>query len=81
MKEEQSQGLTLDTCSCKLPEEVKRVALACGRIINLQVYGVDILTTPKGPCVVDLNPFPHILGVPSAAERLSEYIYNFALGL
>ncbi|MBI1824608.1 MAG: hypothetical protein HYR80_10915 [Nitrospirae bacterium] len=64
-----------------LPEEVKRVALACGRIFNLQVYGVDIVTTPRGPCVVDLNPFPHIIGVPGGAERLSDHIYDFALDL
>ena len=66
---------------CELPEEVRKVALACGRIFNLQVYGVNILTTSAGPCVVDLTPFPHVIGVPGASELLSEYIYNYALGL
>ncbi|MBI3352030.1 MAG: hypothetical protein HY036_05575 [Nitrospirae bacterium] len=66
---------------CELPEDIRKAALACGRIFNLQVYGVDILTTSDGPCVVDLNPFPHVIGVPGASERLSEYIYNYALGL
>jgi ribosomal protein S6--L-glutamate ligase len=65
----------------RLPEEVKRVALVCGRIFNLQVYGVDIVTTARGPAVIDLNPFPHIIGVPGGADRLAEFIYNFALDL
>ena len=60
--------------------EVCAIALECGRIFGLGLYGLDVIEGPDGPVVIDLNYFPSYKGVPDAADRLAEYIEGYATG-
>lgn len=61
-------------------DDVERIALRCGKVFALGLYGLDVLLGPDGPVVIDLNYFPSYKGVPYAADRLAEYIYAYAAG-
>lgn len=60
--------------------ELRRVALACGRILGLGLYGVDLVETAEGPIVVDVNYFPGYKGVPDVAPLIADYIEDYATG-
>jgi ribosomal protein S6--L-glutamate ligase len=54
--------------------DVRDIALRCGRAFGLGLYGLDVVESPRGPFVVDLNTFPGYKGVPDAAPLLADYI-------
>ncbi len=58
------------------PDEMREIALRCGRAFDVGLYGVDIVTSQGRPFVVDINNFPGYKGVPRAGELLAEYILN-----
>lgn len=60
--------------------EVRDIALRCGQVFGLGLYGLDIIESPTGPVVVDLNYFPGYKGVPRIAPIIANYIEGFALG-
>ena len=41
---------------------------------GLQAYGVDLLITPDGPVVVDVNAFPGFRSMPDADLHLVELV-------
>lgn len=57
-----------------VPDEMREIALACGRAFGVGLYGVDLITSDGRPFVVDINTFPGFKGVPKAAELLAGYI-------
>jgi ribosomal protein S6--L-glutamate ligase len=57
-----------------LPPEVRRAALACGRALGLELYGVDVLVAGERFCVVDVNAFPGYKGVAEAPPQLAAYL-------
>jgi ribosomal protein S6--L-glutamate ligase len=59
---------------CPVSPEVRDIALRCGRAFGLGLYGLDVVESPRGPFVVDLNTFPGYKGVPDAAPLLADYI-------
>jgi ribosomal protein S6--L-glutamate ligase len=61
-------------------QEAREIALRCGRVFGLGLYGLDIIESAHGPVVVDLNYFPSYKGVPGAARLMSDYIMNYASG-
>jgi ribosomal protein S6--L-glutamate ligase len=60
--------------------EVRKMALRCGAAFGLGLYGLDVIESPDGPVVVDLNYFPGYKGVPDVAPLLTNYIDEFASG-
>ena len=46
----------------------------CGKLFGLQLYGVDLVKTPKGYSVIEVNCFPGYKGVPLGGERISQFI-------
>jgi ribosomal protein S6--L-glutamate ligase len=60
--------------------ELRRVALACGRILGLGLYGIDLVEAAGGPVVVDVNYFPGYKGVPDVAPLIADYIADYATG-
>jgi ribosomal protein S6--L-glutamate ligase len=54
--------------------EVRRIALAAGRALDLTLYGLDIIESPEGPVVVDANYFPGYKGVPDAGALIGEHL-------
>ncbi|MBI1824607.1 MAG: hypothetical protein HY200_10710 [Nitrospirae bacterium] len=61
--------------------EEKRIIFTCGRILNLHIYGVDLLETEKGLFVTDVTAFPDFTEIPMAVAPLADYIFNHTLGL
>jgi len=59
---------------------VRELALRCGQVFGLGLYGVDIVEDADGPWVVDVNTFPGYKGVPGAASRIADFIADYAEG-
>jgi ribosomal protein S6--L-glutamate ligase len=62
-----------------LRPEVRAAALACGRCLGLELYGVDFLTAGDEFFAVDVNPFPGFRGAPEIPGEIADYIYQRAL--
>jgi ribosomal protein S6--L-glutamate ligase len=65
---------------CPVDDQLREIALACGRILGLGLYGLDVLETDAGPVVVDVNYFPGYKGVPDVAPLIADYIEDYAEG-
>jgi ribosomal protein S6--L-glutamate ligase len=63
----------------EVTDEMREIALGCGLVFGVGLYGVDLITSGSRPYVVDINTFPGFKGVPRAAELLAEYIHNVAV--
>jgi ribosomal protein S6--L-glutamate ligase len=57
-----------------VPDEMREIALGCGRAFGVGLYGVDLITSGGKPYIVDINTFPGFKGVPNASALLAEYI-------
>jgi ribosomal protein S6--L-glutamate ligase len=60
--------------------EVRDAALRTGAALGLGLFGLDVIESPDGPVVVDVNYFPGYKGVPDAAEMIADYIDAYAQG-
>lgn len=58
--------------------ELRKLALHVGKIFGLSIYGLDIVETPHGPVIVDINDFPSYGQVPRAAELVASHILQIA---
>jgi ribosomal protein S6--L-glutamate ligase len=54
--------------------ELRALALAVGRAFGLDIYGIDVVQTPRGWVVLDVNDFPSFGNVPEAAHRLARTV-------
>jgi hypothetical protein len=61
-------------------EEVRQLTLRAGKACGLGLYGLDIIESPNGPYVVDVNYFPGYKGVPDVAPLIADYIDRYAKG-
>ncbi|HLZ57519.1 MAG TPA: hypothetical protein VKR06_11270 [Ktedonosporobacter sp.] len=61
-----------------LTREMRRVALDIGRVFGLDIYGIDVVETPHGLAVLDINDFPSFGGIPRAVVRIAEHILHAA---
>ncbi len=57
-----------------LTDAWRELALRCGRVFGLDLYGLDCIETPEGAVVIEVNDFPNYTGVPDADERLADYL-------
>lgn len=62
-----------------LPPEWVQLARIAGTVFDLDVYGVDLLRTPGGPLIVDVNPFPGGRGIGGMAAALAEFASRLAV--
>jgi ribosomal protein S6--L-glutamate ligase len=58
--------------------ELLKLARRVGTVFGLDLYGVDVLETPQGPVIVDINDFPSFYGVPRKVAAIAEYILHAA---
>jgi ribosomal protein S6--L-glutamate ligase len=58
----------------ELTAELRDIALTCGRACGLELWGVDVAMTPKGPCVIEVNDFPTYSAVPEAGEAIAQHV-------
>jgi ribosomal protein S6--L-glutamate ligase len=65
---------------CEVGPEVHELALRCGEAFGLGLFGLDVVESPDGPVVVDVNYFPGYKGVPDAGALIAGYIRDYALG-
>jgi len=63
-----------------LSDEIVELSRKVGKACGLGLYGLDIIESPDGPFVVDVNYFPGYKGVPNAAPMIAEYIDDYAQG-
>lgn len=63
-----------------ISDEVRNISLRVGEVCGLGLYGLDIIESPEGPFVVDVNYFPGYKGVPDAASMIADYIDDYAQG-
>ena len=61
----------------ELPPDWAHITREIGRVFNLQLYGVDLLMTERGPIVVDVNSFPGFRGVPGADDALVALVESY----
>jgi ribosomal protein S6--L-glutamate ligase len=54
--------------------ELRELALSVGRAFGLDIFGIDVVETPDGYVVLDINDFPGFGKVPRAAERLARTV-------
>ena len=71
---EQKLGKVVD-----VPSSLKNVALACGRALGLELFGVDFLVDGGKFFVVDVNAFPGYKGINDAPASIADYLYGKAL--
>jgi len=45
-----------------------------GKLFDLDLYGVDLVKTPNGFSVIEVNCFPGYKGVPEGGERIAKYV-------
>ena len=57
-----------------LTEPWRTLALRCGQVFGLELYGVDCIETESGPLVIEVNEFPNYSAVPGADEKLSRFV-------
>ena len=61
-----------------LTPQLRKLALSIGKIFGLDIYGLDVVETPQGLAVLDINDFPSFGRVPGAVRRIAEYIIHAA---
>jgi ribosomal protein S6--L-glutamate ligase len=61
-----------------LTPRVRKLVLQVGKLFGLDIYGVDVVETPRGPAILDINDFPSFGRVPRAVVRVSEYVLHAA---
>ena len=54
------------------------LALCCKRLFGLELFGLDCIRTPSGTVVIEVNDFPNYGSVPSASERLADFVMKRA---
>jgi ribosomal protein S6--L-glutamate ligase len=58
--------------------QMLKLARRVGQVFGLDLYGVDVLETPQGLMLVDINDFPSFYGVPRKVASVAEYILHAA---
>lgn len=58
--------------------DMLKIARRVGQLFGLDLYGVDVLETPDGLMIVDINDFPSFYGVPRKVASVAEYILHAA---
>jgi len=58
--------------------DLRALALRCGELFGLELFGVDCAETSGGPVVIEVNDFPNYSAVPGASEKLAAYVFQRA---
>jgi ribosomal protein S6--L-glutamate ligase len=54
--------------------DLESLARACAEAFDLELYGVDMLLSKRGPLVVDVNEFPNYTGVEDAPDAIADLV-------
>jgi len=58
----------------KIDARLRDIALTCGRACGLELWGVDIAMTSRGPYVIEVNDFPTYSAVPDAGAAIAQHV-------
>ncbi len=61
-----------------LTPKLRKLALDVGKLFGLDIFGLDVVETPQGLALLDINDFPSFGLVPRAVARVSEYVLHAA---
>jgi len=61
-----------------LTPELRKLTLQVGKLFGLDIYGIDVVETPQGLAILDINDFPSFARVPRAVVSISEYVLHAA---
>lgn len=75
-----ANSFTIPGRPCPVSSDVRDIARRCGEALGLGLYGLDVIESPRGPVVVDLNYFPGYKGVPDVAPLIADYVDGYAVG-
>jgi ribosomal protein S6--L-glutamate ligase len=53
---------------------LEALALRCGQVFGLELFGVDCIETPRGPVVIEVNDFPNYTGIDGVDDRLARHV-------
>jgi glutathione synthase/RimK-type ligase-like ATP-grasp enzyme len=67
-------GSKRDAELVKIDARLRDIALTCGRACGLELWGVDVAMTPRGPFVIEVNDFPTYSAVPDAGEAIAQHV-------
>ncbi len=70
--------ITVDKQLIPLTYELRNLALRVGALFGLDIYGLDVVDTPQGLVMVDINDFPGFGQVPQAVSRIARHIIRIA---
>jgi ribosomal protein S6--L-glutamate ligase len=59
--------------------EMRALALRCGALFGLDLYGLDCIEAAEGLVVVEVNDFPNYSGLPEADARAADLVATRAL--
>ena len=59
-------------------DEHRDIALRCGRVFGIDLFGVDFIRSEGKLYVVDMSSIPGFKGVPNAPTLLADYLYAAA---
>jgi ribosomal protein S6--L-glutamate ligase len=57
---------------------LRNLALRVGALFGLDIYGLDVVETKRGPVVVDVNDFPSFGLIPEAMTQVAQCILEIA---
>jgi len=55
-------------------QELRTLARACARLFGLSLCGIDCVTTPTGPVVIEVNDFPNYRGIGNVDDELARVV-------
>jgi len=58
---------------------LRTMAMSVGTLFGLDIYGLDVVETPQGLALLDINDFPSFGMVPQATVKVANYILHIAL--
>ena len=70
--------LAMESHAIPVKPEWLELARRVGELFGLEIFGMDVLETSKGPVIVDVNDFPSFGSVPGAVSRIANYIVQLA---
>lgn len=59
-----------------LDAQLRDIALTCGRACGLELWGVDVAMTPRGPHIIEVNDFPTYSAVPGAGAAIARHVLS-----
>jgi len=71
---DETSKTTLPVAGDQVPASWVQIAATVARSFDLELYGVDLLQTRRGPVVVDVNAFPGYRGIPGAAPAIATWV-------